>query len=1238
VFVFYRFKKAYPLFKSGQYMKNLRHKSLFPDRGNSVFILAIGLIFMMLIVAAIFYIRNGIASVKKKIGNELVSIAELKRNGITEWYLDEINDAAVISANTFLHSVYLKSISSGDEVTGNDLIVFLNDLKTEHGYSEIFLTDVEGNLRLSTNPDYAGPDTFLVDFIKEALRDKKVVCTDLYASPASGAPRIDFIAPLTLQEGECQRAIVFSIDPYDYLYPLLSYYPSPGNSSESVLFRKEGDQALVLSNLRFEDGAALNKRIPFPDFKDHKEPVADGFKGIVEGKDYRGVDIFAYLCPVEGTPWYLITKIDKRELYSGLRREVALVLFLLVLVGLFLGEIFWLYNAERQRRMLASLLHAREEFRTTIYSIGDGVIITDKAGLIQNMNPVAELLTGWKESETINRSISEVFRIFNENTNAEVPNPVEKVLTQGIVVGLANHTLLLSKDGKRIPIADSGAPIRDESGQIKGAVLVFHDQTQQRDYQAALESSEARYRRMFVENPQPMWIYDLETLRFLEVNAAAIDKYGYTHEEFLSMTIKDVRPENEQERLLKSMSETSPELNHAGEWKHLKKNGEVIWVVIVSHLVTYNGRKARHVMVDDITERKLAEQALQKSEEKFRNLFENHSAVKLLIDAASGQITDANASASAYYGWTHEELTSMNINQINTLSEEKLKVEMENARIKKRTHFEFRHRHKDGSVSDVEVFSSSILISGKEFLHSVVHDVSGKKYAEQRINLLIRSIEQSPVGIIITNPHGVIEYVNPKYLQMSGLDSEELIGFVPSMLNRKSGDLHQVEEVWSAIGAGKEWCGEYPERRKNGGTFWENAVISPVFDKEQQITHYVIILEDITAQKRMITELKSAKDKAEESDRLKSAFLANMSHEIRTPMNGIIGFMDLLQEPDLESELRAEYIGIVKSSGERLLSTINDIIDISKIESGQAVVNYTRTNINQLIDRLYKFFRYEAEEKGLDFSIEQMLDDDLAWVSSDHVKLESILTNLIKNALKFTRMGSVKLSCRLMDDSMLEFRITDTGKGIPPDRLQSIFERFVQADVSYSRDYEGSGLGLSICKAYAGMMGGDITVESEEGKGSVFIFTLPHLPADKEYVRHDKIHESAPETSAGDLILVAEDDDISYYYLNKLLAGRQVKLIRALNGEEAVLQCRENPHISLVLMDIKMPLLDGYEATRQILEIRKELPVIALTAYAFEEDRLKALASGCVDYLSKPLKRDMFLALIDRYMPTKGGS
>ena len=1218
-------------------MENLRRKSLFPDRGNSVFILAIGLIFMMLVVAAIIYIRNGIASVKKKMGNELVSIAELKRNGITEWYLDEINDAAVISANTFLHSVYLKSISSGDEVAGNDLIVFLNDLKTEHGYSEIFITDEEGNLRLSTNPDYAGPDTFLVDFIKEAVREKKVVCTDLYRSPANGAPRIDFIAPLALPEGEYQRAIVLSIDPYDYLYPLLSFYPSPGKSSESVLFMKEGNQMLVLSNLRFEDGAALNKRIPFPDFKDHKRPLAEGYKGIVEGRDYRGVDIFAYLCPVEGTPWYLITKIDKRELFSGLRREVALVLFLLVLVGLFLGEVFWLYNAERQRRVLASLLQAREEFRTTIYSIGDGVIITDKAGMIQNMNPVAESLTGWKESDALNRGISEVFRIVSEDQDIEVPNPVEKVLTSGIVVGLANHTLLLSKDGRKIPIADSGAPIRDESGRIRGAVLVFHDQTQQRNYQAALESSESRYRRMFVENPQPMWIYDLESLRFLEVNEAAIEKYGYSHDEFLSMTIKDIRPAEEIDRLMDNIASASFDLNHAGEWKHLKKNGEEIFVVIVSHLVKFEGRTARHVMVDDITERKQAEQALQKSEEKFRNLFENHSAVKFLIDAANGQIIDANASATAYYGWTREELTGMNINQINTLSEEKLKAEMENARINKRTHFEFRHRHKDGTVSDVEVFSSSIVISGKEFLHSIVHDVSGRKSAEQRVNLLIRSIEQSPVGIIITDPRGIIEFVNPKYTQMSGYEAGELIGSSLHLLDLRRDGSYQVEGVWSAISAGKEWSGEYPERRKNGETFWENALVSPVFDTEKQISHYVIILEDITAQKRMITELKAAKEKAEESDQLKSAFLANMSHEIRTPMNGIIGFMDLLQEPDLGRELRAEYIGIVKSSGERLLSTINDIIDISKIESGQAVVNYTRTNINQLIDRLYKFFRHEADEKGLLFSIERKLEENMAWVSSDHVKLESILTNLIKNALKFTRRGSVKLNYSLTDDSMLEFRISDTGKGIPFNRLKSIFERFVQADVSYSRDYEGSGLGLSICKAYAGMMGGDITVESEVGKGSVFIFTMPYLPVDEGHATHDIIHELAGEPPAGDLILVAEDDDISYYYLNKLLTGRQVKLIRALNGEEAVMQCRENPKISLVLMDIKMPLLDGYEATRQIQEIRKELPVIALTAYAFEEDRQKALDSGCVDYVSKPLKRDAFLAMIDKYMPDKKG-
>jgi CheY-like chemotaxis protein/two-component sensor histidine kinase len=372
---------------------------------------------------------------------------------------------------------------------------------------------------------------------------------------------------------------------------------------------------------------------------------------------------------------------------------------------------------------------------------------------------------------------------------------------------------------------------------------------------------------------------------------------------------------------------------------------------------------------------------------------------------------------------------------------------------------------------------------------------------------------------------------------------------------------------------------------------------------------------------------------------LKSAFLANMSHEIRTPMNGILGFMSLLKEPDLTGDMRDEYIQIVNASGERLLSTINDIIDISKIESGQSPVNLSPVNLGEMLDRLHRFFKANAEALGLNLQLIKNYEPSGLVVNIDVYKTESVLSNLIKNALKFTTRGEVQVICTV-ENEWLNFKVKDTGKGISSDKLDAIFDRFVQADISFSRDHEGSGLGLSISKAYTELMGGEIRVISELGKGSEFSFSIPIAGSGvTEASAVIGVEEKAPVNISEDLIvLAAEDDDISYLFLVKIFSGFNVRLVRALNGSEAVELCNLMPDVSLVLMDVKMPVMDGYEATRLIKQLKPGLPVIALTAFAFAEDKEKAMNAGCDDYLSKPVKQTELLAVMKRFLNFDGHS
>jgi signal transduction histidine kinase/CheY-like chemotaxis protein len=381
--------------------------------------------------------------------------------------------------------------------------------------------------------------------------------------------------------------------------------------------------------------------------------------------------------------------------------------------------------------------------------------------------------------------------------------------------------------------------------------------------------------------------------------------------------------------------------------------------------------------------------------------------------------------------------------------------------------------------------------------------------------------------------------------------------------------------------------------------------------------------------KKSQDELMAAKIKAEESDKLKSAFLTNMSHEIRTPMNGILGFISLLQEQNLSSAEKDEYISIVKISGERLLSTLHDIIDISKIESGLMPVNLSRINVNELIAGVYDFFRREAAEKGLQLFHQGDLQFGSVDVYSDQEKLNSILINLIKNALKFTSKGFVEFGYEVKEE-LLEFFVRDTGIGIPSDRQDAIFERFIQADNSNSRSYEGAGLGLSIARAYVHMLGGRIWVETELGKGSIFRFSIPWIKKapPSSYNKIQPLIETARSEKALK-ILVTEDEPVNLEFLQVILSKAGYQVISATTGAESIAILRNNPDIDLVVMDIRLPGMDGYETTSEIRKWNRTIPVIALTAHAFEGDREKAMEAGCSYYLTKPVGKKELLRVIE---------
>jgi len=390
--------------------------------------------------------------------------------------------------------------------------------------------------------------------------------------------------------------------------------------------------------------------------------------------------------------------------------------------------------------------------------------------------------------------------------------------------------------------------------------------------------------------------------------------------------------------------------------------------------------------------------------------------------------------------------------------------------------------------------SGHVTKNGEQCIVSMV-DITERKQSEKKLKLLSRAMEKSPVTVMIADKEGNIRYTNPKFTEITGYTREEVLGQNPRILQSGKQPSEFYNELWETILSGSDWHGEFQNKKKNGDLYWESAVISSIVNDSGAIAYFIAVKEDITIKKQMIADLINAKEKAEESDRLKSAFLANMSHEIRTPMNGILGFTDLLKEPNLSGKAQKDYINIIELCGARMLDTINNIVDISKIESGQMIVAKSETNINEQIESIFSFFTPPIAQKGIHFSFRNSLPENEANIITDHKMIHIILSNLIKNAIKFTEKGSIEIGYSrsiTMLNSVLTFYVKDTGVGIPPENTNIIFERFRQGSESNSRNYEGAGLGLSISKAYVEMLGGKIWVESEVKKGSTFLFTIPY--------------------------------------------------------------------------------------------------------------------------------------------------
>lgn len=915
-----------------------------------------------------------------------------------------------------------------------------------------------------------------------------------------------------------------------------------------------------------------------------------------------------------------------------------------------------------------ALLESEEKYRAAFMTSPDAININTMDGIYVDVNQGFEDITGYSRDEVIGKNSMELSIWVNPDDRRLLVQNLQK---HGKVENL--ETTFRMKDGNLRTGTMSACFI-----SIKGAphiLSVTRDITERIKSLKAIRESEEKYRALFETANDAIFL--IRSGIFIDCNSKTEEMFRCSREEILNRTAADFSPplqpngmdsETAATLYLEAAMHGAPQFF---EWQHLTFDGTPFTAEISLKLVDLEGEKLLQAIVRDITFRKNAEETIRQNENRFRKVLENMPVLLNAFDE-SGNIIVWNKACETTTGFTADEMIR-NPGAIEALypDPDYREAFLRSLHDKRKGVNELELTARNGSKKTISWFDTYHLAEIPGWATwGIGLDITERKKAEKlqraqyriahamaslkNLNDVFEAVRKELNELIDTTNFYIVFYDAESEMLISPFERDEkdnilqwpagksLTGIVvrkaESILLSKSDimKLAQKDEVILRGSRAEAWLGvPLVINKQVAGAI----VVQSYHDPHAYDTSSIEILEIISNQLSLYIEkmrheqnLLIAKEKAEESDKLKTAFLNNMSHEIRTPLNGILGFTDLLNDDTTTPENRHYYARIITQSGNQLLSIIDDIISISTIEAGQEKLRETVTDLNQVMALLYEQFKNKIDTSRVLLNYQSHIEPDESKVVIDKTKLIQVLSNLIGNAIKFTERGSVEFRCRIAGN-LIEFCVEDTGIGIPLEFHEMIFERFRQVRFNTSREYGGNGLGLAISKAYVELMGGKIWVESEPGHGAKFYFTIACKPSDP-VSKKKQAAKPTDETPANmRTILYAEDEYSNYMLVDIMLKSMNHKIIHAGTGPEAIELFNNNPEIDLVLMDLKLPGMSGLDAAREIKRVKPSMPIIALTAYALSGDRERSLEAGCDDYLSKPFRRSDLLELLNKYLP-----